>query len=312
MKGLELARNFYEECRTRLYELLPEVMPLACAGLCGEGSECFGCDDETSRDHDFGAAFCLWLPQDVLARHGRAIAAVLQGLPKTFRGICSDFHDPRNGRRGPQGIEDYYRFFTGLERPPRSWREWLAIPEFQLAAAANGEIFEDNAKIFSEWRDELLAFYPEDVRLKKLAARCMQMGQSGQYNLPRCLARGETAAAFMAAARFAEAAISFAFLANRRYMPFYKWAPRLGRALPVLGAELGEMLDALAEHSPAGENGRRLAGAAEKFCAACAAWLNENGLSDERDAWLWAHGPEVIARVKTPEIAQTDLMRESI
>lgn len=312
MKGIDLTREFYESCRQELYERMPEVMRSACIGLCGEGSECFVCDDETSRDHDFGAAFCLWLPADILARHGQSIMDTLLGLPKTFRGVCSAFGDPRNARRGPQAIEDFFRFFTGLDRPPQTWREWLSIPEFQLAAATNGEIFEDNGNIFSAWRNKLLAFYPEDVRLKKLAARCMQMAQSGQYNLPRCMGRGETAAALLAMIRFAEAAISFAFLANRRYMPFYKWAPRLGRALPVLGTELGEMLDTLASHAPTGPNKNILSGSAEKFCASCALWLNENGLSDEKDAWLWAHGPEVMERVKSLEIRQLDLMRDSL
>lgn len=46
-------------------------------------------------------------------------------------------------------------------------------------------------KEFTRWRKTLLDFYPEDVRLKKIASRCMTIGQAGQYNLARCVKRGD-------------------------------------------------------------------------------------------------------------------------
>lgn len=312
MTGLELAREFYLATRGVLHDRMPAVMENACAGLCGEGSECFGCDDGTSRDHDFSAAFCLWLPEEVMQRHGKLIAEVFCELPKRFHGIPADVAPHMAHRRGPRSVESYYFFFTGLDRSPDDWREWLALPETQLAAATNGEVFEDNAGIFSARRNDLLAYYPDDVRLKKLAARCMQMAQSGQYNLPRCLGRGENAAALLALGRFVEAAISFVFLANRRYMPFYKWAPRLGRALPRLGAELGSLLDALGATAVGGDDNRRLVAGVETFCAACAAWLHANGFSDERDSWLWAHGPSIINRVSIPQLREMDLLQDRL
>ena len=74
MQGLELARAFYARCRPLLEARVPDVMAQAAAGLVGEGSECLGCDDAISRDHDFGAAFCLWLPERVLAVEGPRLA----------------------------------------------------------------------------------------------------------------------------------------------------------------------------------------------------------------------------------------------
>ena len=63
MTGLEIARGYFEEYgRPMLEREFPEVLPQLAAGLCGSGSECFGYDDDISRDHDFAPGFLLFLP----------------------------------------------------------------------------------------------------------------------------------------------------------------------------------------------------------------------------------------------------------
>ena len=69
MQGLELAKRYYEEVgRPMLERDFPELLPRLAAGLVGEGSECLGFDDELSTDHDFGPAFCLWVPEELYAK----------------------------------------------------------------------------------------------------------------------------------------------------------------------------------------------------------------------------------------------------
>jgi hypothetical protein len=311
MKGLELAERFYTTCRPRLMQAMPRVMARAAAGLAGEGSECFGLDDEISQDHDFGAAFCLWLPKALLEAQRETIEAAFRTLPESFEGFGSRLPpDARAGRVGPVAREDFCRAFFGIPRPPGTWREWLAIPEYQLAAFSNGKVFEDGDGAFTALRAAVLDFYPNDVLLKKIAARAMQTAQAGQYNLPRSLARGDAIAAMLACARFAESAMSLVFLMNRRYMPFYKHAGRLLPQLPVLGEELAALLKELAARPLRGGQDLDAAQAVEDFCGLVARRLVASGMSDVRRTWLWLHGPSIARKITDDELRATDLLKD--
>ena len=66
MFGLELSKCFYEEFgRNMIADMFYGYEQVIAAGIAGEGSDCFGYDDELSRDHDFEAGFCLWIPDDL-------------------------------------------------------------------------------------------------------------------------------------------------------------------------------------------------------------------------------------------------------
>ena len=64
MKGLELSRSYFENFGRTMLEEFPDILPKIAAGLCGSGSECFGFDDDISRDHDFEPGFCIFLPSE--------------------------------------------------------------------------------------------------------------------------------------------------------------------------------------------------------------------------------------------------------
>ena len=310
--GLDLARRFFTAVKPFLESRVPHIMERAAVGLVGEGSECFGFDDEISRDHDWGPAFCIWLPEAELADCAVSLEDTLAELPKRFEGLPTRLSPERRaGRVGPQSIESFYAHFTGLKAAPVSWQEWRSISENALAACTNGEVFQDGAGIFSAHRAELLNFYPEDVRRKKIAARCMVMAQAGQYNLPRSLQRGEYGTAMLAAARFAEAALSMAFLLNRRPMPFYKWACRAARELPQLGravAGLVEQLAATRWNEPAA--GVPAVNAIEDYCADVASLLRKENLASESGDWLWTLGISVQLGILEPELRCLDVMKD--
>ena len=76
MKALELSRRYYFDCcEPVLRREVPELLPRLAAGLVGEGSDCFGYDDELSRDHDWGLRVCLFFPDAELGGHGAALRA---------------------------------------------------------------------------------------------------------------------------------------------------------------------------------------------------------------------------------------------
>ena len=310
--GITLSRLFFESSLPLLREHLPDLMPRAAAGLVGEGSECLGLDDEISRDHDWGPAFCLWIPDELFRSELDRVERAMAALPAVFQGHPTRMaKDRRRGRTGPFPIRAFYRRFLGMDHVPVGWREWMAIPEYHLCSCTNGAVFLDEGGEFSAIRKELLGYYPEDVRRKKIAARCMVMAQAGQYNLPRCLQRGNTIAAMLAAARFSEAALSIAFLLSRRYMPFYKWAGRMAETLPVLGRQTVSTLKILARTPwDSRGHGTEAVQAIEELCAMVADELRTQALCDVQDNWLWEAGPLVQMGVKDPELRARNVMED--
>lgn len=236
MKGLALARGYYEDIvRPMLEAEFAAALPGIAAGLVGEGSECFGYDDLYSQDHDFGPDCCLWLTDEVAVRYGEALRQAYAALPSTYKGFNRE-HTSRQaaGRRGVMSVEQFYRNTLNGVAQPSSLMDWFKIPQEALAVATNGEVWEDAAGQFSARRNLLREGYPEEVRRKKLATRLAKMAQSGQYNYPRALRRGDSGSAYLAAAEFINHALGALFLLNERYMPFYKWRFRAAADLPLL------------------------------------------------------------------------------
>ena len=88
MTGQQLARQYYETLgRPALAAHFPALVPRMAVGLAGEGSECFGFDDALSRDHDWGAGFCIWLEEDDFRQYGAQVQAVYDSLPAEKAGF---------------------------------------------------------------------------------------------------------------------------------------------------------------------------------------------------------------------------------
>ena len=247
MQGIELARRYYEEFGLpMLRDQFPEELPLLAAGLCGSGSECFGFDDENSRDHDFEPGFCLFLPgeEQLDRRKAFLLERAYAKLPREFMGLKRSLMAPVGGpRHGVLRTAEFFQEKTGSADGIMTLQQWMSIPEYTLAEAVNGEIFFDNYGEVTRIR-EALQYYPEDIRRKKLAGSLLLMAQSGQYNYGRCLKHGEQAAAQLAVVEFVQSTMRTVFLLNRVYQPYYKWSFRAMRRLPELSL-VAEVLEYL-------------------------------------------------------------------
>lgn len=246
MKGIELAKAFYEEYGIPMLKEFPALEGKIAIGLVGSGSECFGFDDEFSKDHDFEPAFCLFLPDESVVDRRQAflLERAYDKLPKEYMGFARSPLNPVGGNRhGVLRMDEFFRSKTGTPDGNLTIDAWFAVPEFSLAEATNGMVFRDDLGEFTAIREKLSKF-PRDVRLKKLAGELLLMAQAGQYNYPRCIARGETAAARLAAYEFAKSALHAIFLLNDTYLPFYKWQFRALRGLSKLG-DLAQPLEQL-------------------------------------------------------------------
>jgi len=295
MKGLDLAEAYYGSVGLPMIrERFRAFEDRLAVGLAGPGSECFGFDDEVSRDHDWGPAFCLWLTDEDFTDIGSELQKTYLGLPLTFAGYGPRQASPgEEWRVGVCRTADFFRRFTGLDRPPRTLPEWLRIPEQNLATCTNGKVFSDPLGEFTRWRQALLDYYPEDIRLKKIASLCITIAQTGQYNFLRSLKRGEIFSASYSAVKFCADAIGLVFLLNRRYAPFYKWLHRAVRDLPLMGQELHAAVGALLNAGAPDQQ----ADIMEAVSVILADELRRQGLSDSRSDFLLDHAPWVQANI---------------
>lgn len=314
MQGLELAERYFAQVGAPMITArFPALERRIAAGLVGHGSECLGFDDARSRDHDWGPGFCVWLTERDHQAHVQALRAALEGLPRSFAGFDGRAQSTwGTDRVGVFEIGSFYQGLIGLDHPPQTLDEWRSIPEEPLAMATNGRVFTDPLGDFTRFREALLAFYPEDVRRKKIAARCMAMAQSGQYNYMRSVLRGELVAARMAESCFIWESVSMVFLLNRAYKPYYKWMHRALDDLPHVGPTLHQLLHELVSTHDgiAGATPKTKCELIEAACQAVIAELRRQGLSDANSDSLLDHGPEVQDGIEDPELRQVNVWLE--
>lgn len=230
-------RRFYDRfVADMIHEKFPEYEDRIAVGIAGEGSDCFGYDDEISRDHDFGTGVCLWLTDEDMARFGNLLSIAYNELVDSAE--RSFFTDRLRERRGVMTVNRFYSNILNVgcdaESGSMTEEQWLALDHSCLKTATNGEVFRDDPGVFTAFRQYLMGYYPDRVWRMRIARQLHEYASSLQVNYARCMTRGDTVAAEMCRARGLSSAMELFFLLKREYPPYYKWT---FRALTELDAE---------------------------------------------------------------------------
>ena len=278
--NLVRSREFYEQYgKTMIHTLFPDYEARIAVGMVGEGSDCFGFDDEISMDHDYAVGFCMWLTKEDMQVIGSELQEAYHNLVMNvereatcvhkegsqnpilldsqipnvrFTTECSEnicFNSKvyasnmarLNNRRGVFEIDAFYR---------------ADVEEYKLAELVNGEVFRDDLGLFTEKRNTLLAYYPEELWRKKLANCLHEFSQYGQANYARMMTREDYVTANLCISKAMESAMDIAYVLNKKYAPYYKWKRKgleqLGESKDILW--ICEQLSLLSCQKKAWEN----------------------------------------------------------
>lgn len=233
VSGLALCREYYETYgKPMIQEQFAPFEGRIAVGLCGEGSDCFGFDDEVSRDHDWGPGFCMWVTDEVFAQIGERLQEAYEKLPGEFKGYQRKESLQAKGRVGVNTITGFYQRLLGKENFPQGAEKscegirWAQISDEALAAAVNGQVFADPEGSFSAVRDFLRKGFPERIYYLKLAEGCARFAQSAQYNFGRMAGRGDRVAAELSLAEGMKQAMKLLYYMDGEYPPHDKWLYR--------------------------------------------------------------------------------------
>lgn len=226
--NLERCKAFYEKYgKEMIHTKFPEYEERIAVGLIGEGSDCFGFDDEISTDHDYELGFCMWLTESDFEQIGEPLQKAYVELIAENAGVQgTDLF--LSSRRGVFRMNDFYNQLLGTEydyekKPDFHYEN---ICEYQLAAATNGEVFTDKLGAFTTVRNHLKEYYPESVWRRKLAQGMHDFSQYAQSNYTRMMARKDTVTAQICVGKALEAAMELVHLLSKTYAPYYKWKRR--------------------------------------------------------------------------------------
>lgn len=232
IKGMDLAEGLYEDCfkdiLERDFKAYKEKIAL---GLVGRGSDCYGYDDEASKDHDWGPGFCVFVTKDTFDAIGSKLEEAYLNLPSEYKGFKCAPTVSKHKRRGVFVIEDFYKELLG--KWPLTEDDYLTLPTPLLSMAVNGKVFTDPEGIFTSYRNTLLKGYPKAVQALKISESYELFKRSFLYNYSRVINRGDELTASVFKAEGLREAMKLAHFIENKYPPVDKWLYRSSKDLKL-------------------------------------------------------------------------------
>ncbi|MCR5310295.1 MAG: DUF4125 family protein [Lachnospiraceae bacterium] len=298
ISGMEIAEKYCNELFIpAVKKELPEYIDRIATGLVGRGSDCFNYDDGFSRDHDWGPGFCVFVTKDTYDEIGGKLEELYASLPEEFMGYKAAPKVSTHKRRGVFVIEDFYRDILGVW--PVTEDNFISIPDYALAAATNGKVFNDPEGAFTKIRNSLLSGYPESVLYLKLAQGFSVFSQTAQYNYERSKSRGDEFTASIMLSDGLREAMKIAHYLEGKYPPHDKWLFKSSGELDCAG-DLLPLLSAARTEGRVNELGAFLAEMAYR----------ENCISDTDD-YLDHHKDELLFKSEASKKTFEELVKET-
>ena len=217
--NLQRSKEFYLQHGAKMiHDTFPEYESRIAVGMVGEGSDCFGFDDEISTDHDYGVGFCMWLTKQDYDAFGQELQNAYEDLLKKHGIVQKD-----RWLQSRRGVCEINSFYQEVLSEMKSNDEETKVQEARFAELTNGEVFRDDLGEFTAKRVQLMQYYPEAIWRKNLATLLHEFAQYGQSNYARMMARQDYVTAHICIAKAMESAMDIAYVLLRKYAPYYKW-----------------------------------------------------------------------------------------
>lgn len=242
---IDISRAFFEEIVQPVMEReFPDETAQTAFGVFGYGSEVLKLDDAFSRDHHWGIRINALMPDMLFHTRREAIVQTVSGrMPARWRGHPLREGFTRTGGLELGSLEGHLTRTIGIDHPPRTYKEWLDLPEEDIAHIIAGEVWSDPSGKFTAVRAILQQYYPEPVRLRRIAHWCRYYSGMGAYALKRATLRDNEWYATVSFARAIRLGVQLAFLLDKQYYPYDKWTVAYFERLPRMAERLKPPVD---------------------------------------------------------------------
>lgn len=244
MKALELGRCFFDEIAKPIIEQEnPVILELGAIGRFGWGSECLMMDDKISQDHHWGPSINILLPDNFLGGlDDDAFVGIRNKMPEEFMGYRLEAAHVGVPGFAFEGIDAFLNKTIGRTTAPETSVQWLEIPEEDIVHVTNGEVWHDSRGEFTEIRNALQEYYPDQVWKRRMAHNCRYVSGMGIYAVHRALLRNNIPFVNTAFGRTIKLTMELVFMLNRTYYPYDKWLYPMFCELPRLAPAVAPLI----------------------------------------------------------------------